>query len=218
MNKFLTFLFVIFNSYLVYSNNTVITSNFIGNCESVDTLENYHSINYVYMANDTTNNSSTMTMMSVSNCNSSNIFKNIKWRKHFLPFKEIIHNSDTFSLSTSSITLSKLYNYYDSSNSIDLHLFEIKDITTGNLIAIDYGSNNQNSSGKFLSYLMVCDSSNPYASDYIGANLTFTAIYNYGNTYLFEITDDDRSGMLVGLKYKSPFSTTVYEKYLVPKP
>lgn len=215
--KILILIIIIFNICFginLESQVSVYNANFIGDCNNSDTTKHFESVNYIHSEYP----SSTFSTVTVGICNSTNYHYNVKFRVNFSPKKDFIYNSSTYTIDTNQITLHKIFTAYDSTSAMDYHVFELRDKSSGNLLAIEYGSNNKNSDNKFLSYLMVCDSINPYASNYIGANLTFTAIYNYGNSYLFEITDDDRSGMLVGLKYKSPFSTTVYEKYLVPKP
>lgn len=201
-----------------FSQVVVKTANFSGDCSSTISVENYQSVNYIYNSIDTTNNSRTITMVSSSLCNSSNTYTNIKFRKHFKAFDSITFNTTNYQLADSVLKLDKIYTNWQSTENIDVHVFEIKDIDTDSLLAIEYGSVNEYSTGKFYSYLMICDTNNIYASQYVGANLTYNLIFSSGGGFLYEITDDDRGNMFVGLKYKSPYKTEVYEKYLVPKP
>jgi hypothetical protein len=132
-------------------------------------------------------------------------------------FDSLFINNNSYKINSDDVFLDYIFCKKDSSVNINFYTFEIKSSNDSSLVAIDYGST-RNENQVYQNYIMVCDSSNPYASEYIGANLTFTQIFNSGGGFLWEITDDDRDDMLVGLKYKSPFGAQIYEKFLVPNP
>lgn len=216
-NVFFITLFIIVTQ-ISLSNHNFNVQNFNGDCNDSDSTLNYKAVIYFHTEVDTTIFSTILTQVQNLICGSQNTVTNLKIREHINFCKTFTHNSSTYTIDTNQITLHKIYTSYDSTSEMDYHVFELRNKSNGTLLSIDYGSLEQNTNGTYLSYLMVCDTSNPYASEYIGANLTYTQIFNSGGGYLWEITDDDRNDMLVGLKYKSPFGSTIYEKFLVPNP
>lgn len=227
--KFLIAIIVAFLiSVKVYSTDAVI--HYIGDCESSDTLLNYSTINYMRL-HGMNLGSSTWTGPSMPDsipfstilafmCDTDSAqIENQGFRTFNERFYNISCGSNTYSLNPEVLDVNLVYTATKTKDSV--YVFELIDKQTNIPVAIDYGSNRVKSFSlgtNKLNYIVTLDNNNPYQSDYIGANLTFTAIYNYGNTYLFEITDDDRNNMLVGFKYLSPKLTNFYQKFIVSKP
>lgn len=227
--KFLIAIIVAFLiSVKVYSTDAVI--HYIGDCESSDTLQNYSTINYMRL-HGMNLGSSTWTGPSMPDsipfstilafmCDTDSAqSENQEFRTFNERFYYITCGSNTYSLNPEVLDVNLVYTATKTKDSV--YVFELIDKQTNIPVAIDYGSNRTKTFSlgtNRLNFIVSLDNNNPYQSDYIGANLTFTAIYNYGNTYLFEITDDDRDDMLVGFKYLSPKLTNFYQKFIVPKP
>lgn len=230
--KMLSFLFVLLSSIQIsYSADAV--SYFYGDCESTDSLKNYGTINYLRLGYMNLGSSTwtgpslpdsipfQSTFVAMCDFDIVTMFDNTTdvMRKYYQPFKNIICGSSTYSLDSNEIEIDLIYTVSTEIDSI--YVFELIDASTGVPIAIDYGSDNLNSYTYYpnrLNYLITLDTNNPYESQYIGANLSFNVIYNFGNTYLFEITDDDRDDLLVGFKYLSPKLTSFYIKFIEPNP
>lgn len=228
MRNIIVIAMFLFVTTIVYSEDAVI--HYIGNCESSDTLQHYSTINYMRL-HGMILGSSTWTGPSMPDsipfstilafmCDTDSAqIENQGFRTFYKRFYNITCGSNTYSLNPDVLDVNLIYTATETKDSV--YIFELIDKQTNIPVAIDYGSNRTKTFSlgtNKLNYIVTLDSNNPYQSDYIGANLTFTAIYNYGNTYLFEITDDDRGDMLVGFKYLSPKLTNFYQKFIVPKP
>lgn len=228
MKKAIILLVFLFMSNKMIGADAVI--HFFGDCESSDTLQNYSTINYMRL-HGMDLGSSTWTGPSMPDsipfstilaymCETdSTQNENQGFRTFNERFYHITCGSNTYSLDPYVLDVILIYTALNNKDSI--YVFELIDNQTGVPIAIDYGSDRSKTFSlgtNKLNFIVSLDNNNPYQDDYIGANLTFNVIYNYGNTYLFEITDDDRDDLLVGFKYKSPNLTNFYTKFIVPKP
>jgi len=210
--------FFIFSQNYLYSENIIKTITFNGDCNDSDTTLHYAAITYLHVEVDTLNMSRTSTKVGVNICNSPNLNVINILRDYYSPVYKFEFNSNQYTIDTSQIKFHLVFHDYDTTSNQDIYIFEIRDKSTNQLLAIDYGSQNEGSCGRNYSYFLILDSSNPYASQYIGANLTYTQIFLSGDSYYWEITDDDRDDLLVGFKYKSKNSPQVFEKVFVPNP